>query len=67
MNTNAISLCRFMVTIYAAKPCVRKIVMVNRWDEKAGLRTGCGVRPQVIDVPEAQEHGEGSGVKNGAP
>ena len=25
-----------------------------RWDEKAGLRTGCGVRPQVIDVLEAQ-------------
>jgi len=21
-----------------------------RWDEKAGLRTGCGVRSQVIDV-----------------
>src|SRR2546430_7673991 len=27
---------------------------VNRWDEKAGLRTGCGVRSQVIDVLEAQ-------------
>jgi hypothetical protein len=27
----------------------------NRWDEKAGLRTGCGVRSQVIDVLEAQE------------
>ncbi len=26
-----------------------------RWDEKAGLRTGCGVRSQVIDVLEAQE------------
>jgi hypothetical protein len=26
----------------------------NRWDEKAGLRTGCGVRSQVIDVLEAQ-------------
>jgi hypothetical protein len=25
-----------------------------RWDEKAGLRTGCGVRSQVIDVLEAQ-------------
>ena len=23
-----------------------------RWDEKAGLRTGCGVRSQVIDVLE---------------
>jgi hypothetical protein len=22
----------------------------NRWDEKAGLLTGCGVRSQVIDV-----------------
>ena len=28
--------------------------VVNRWDEKAGLRTGCGVRSQVIDVLEAQ-------------
>jgi hypothetical protein len=27
---------------------------VNRWDEKAGLRTGCGVRSQVIDVLDAQ-------------
>jgi hypothetical protein len=26
-----------------------------RWDEKAGLRTGCGVRSQVIDVLKAQE------------
>jgi hypothetical protein len=25
-----------------------------RWDEKAGLRTGCGVRSQVIAVLEAQ-------------
>jgi hypothetical protein len=25
-----------------------------RWDEKAGLRTGCGVRSQVIDVLEVQ-------------
>src|ERR1051326_6296135 len=30
------------------------IVEDNRWDEKAGLRTGCGVRSQVIDVLEAQ-------------
>jgi transposase len=29
-------------------------VVVNRWDEKAGLRTGCGVRSQVIDVLKAQ-------------
>ena len=26
----------------------------NRWDEKAGLRAGCGVRSQVIDVLNAQ-------------
>jgi len=26
----------------------------NRWNEKAGLRTGCGVRSQVIDVLKAQ-------------
>jgi len=26
------------------------ITVENRWDEKAGLRTGCGVRSQVIDV-----------------
>jgi hypothetical protein len=25
-----------------------------RWDEKAGLRTGCGVGSQVIDVLKAQ-------------
>ena len=25
-----------------------------RWDEKAGLQTGCGVRSQVIDVLKAQ-------------
>jgi transposase len=30
------------------------LVDVNRWDEKAGLLTGCGVRSQVIDVLEAQ-------------
>ena len=28
---------------------------VSRWDEKAGLRKGCGVRSQVIDALEAQE------------
>ena len=27
---------------------------VIRWNEKAGLRTGCGVRSQVIDVLKAQ-------------
>jgi hypothetical protein len=26
------------------------MIVENRWDEKAGLRTGCGVRSQVIDV-----------------
>jgi hypothetical protein len=26
----------------------------NRWDERAGLQAGCGVRSQVIDVLEAQ-------------
>ena len=30
------------------------INVVNRWNEKAGLRTGCGVRSQVIDVLKAQ-------------
>src|SRR5271169_3226591 len=30
------------------------MIVVIRWDEKAGLRTGCGVRSQVIDVLEAQ-------------
>jgi transposase len=30
------------------------MIVVNRWDEKAGLRTGCGVRSQVIDVLKAQ-------------
>jgi hypothetical protein len=29
-------------------------VVETRWDEKAGLRTGCGVRSQVIDVLKAQ-------------
>src|SRR3954463_6213130 len=32
----------------------RESVGEIRWDEKAGLRTGCGVRSQVIDVLEAQ-------------
>ena len=31
-----------------------QINVVTRWDEKAGLRTGCGVRSQVIDVLKAQ-------------
>src|ERR1700745_85004 len=30
------------------------ITDVTRWDEKAGLRTRCGVRSQVIDVLKAQ-------------
>src|SRR4029077_3334586 len=32
----------------------QSVVGENRWDEKAGLRTGCGVRSQVIDVLKAQ-------------
>src|SRR3954464_11646685 len=37
-------------------PKHNEIAVTNetRWDEKAGLRTGCGVRSQVIDVLEAQ-------------
>jgi hypothetical protein len=32
---------------------------VIRWDEKAGLRTGCGVRSQVIDALEgARDKGD---------
>ena len=39
-----------------ARPqATRELTVVTRWDEKAGLRTGCGVRSQVIDVLEAQE------------
>jgi hypothetical protein len=34
---------------------VDAIAVENRWDEKAGLQAGCGVRSQVIDVLEAQE------------
>jgi hypothetical protein len=30
----------------------------TRWDEKTGLRTGCGVRSQVIDVLETQIKGD---------
>jgi len=30
------------------------VTVFVRWDEKAGLRTGCGVRSQVIDVLKAQ-------------
>jgi len=35
-----------------------KSVYVIRWDEKAGLQTGCGVRSQVIDVLKAQIKGD---------
>jgi len=35
-----------------------RLIAVIRWDEKAGLRTGCGVRSQVIDVLEAQIKGD---------
>jgi hypothetical protein len=31
-----------------------QVTVEIRWDEKAGLRTGCGVRSQVIDVLKAQ-------------
>jgi hypothetical protein len=31
-----------------------QINVATRWDEKAGLRTGCVVRSQVIDVLKAQ-------------
>jgi len=34
---------------------VNALIDEIRWDEKAGLRTGCGVRSQVIDALEAQE------------
>jgi hypothetical protein len=37
---------------------IRRVGVVNRWDEKAGLRTGCGVRSQVIDVLKAQIKGD---------
>ncbi len=36
------------------KPEIESSTVVSRWDEKAGLRTGCGVRSQVIDVLKAQ-------------
>jgi hypothetical protein len=29
---------------------ILSVNVVTRWDEKAGLRAGCGVRSQVIDV-----------------
>ncbi len=32
----------------------RKSNAASGWDAKAGLRTGCGVRSQVIDVLKAQ-------------
>jgi hypothetical protein len=32
----------------------RQVDVQTRWDEKTGLRTGCGVPSQVIDVVEAQ-------------
>jgi hypothetical protein len=30
------------------------VTVENRWDEKAGLRTGCGVGSQILDVLKAQ-------------
>jgi hypothetical protein len=41
-------------TAYYASAGVRNSVDETRWDEKAGLRTGCRVCSQVIDVLEAQ-------------
>jgi len=38
----------------SVEPRLYPIVDEIRWDEKAGLRTGCGVRSQVIDVLKAQ-------------
>src|SRR5580700_9423388 len=38
----------------ATRRANRKVTVDDRWDEKAGLRTGCGVRSQVIDVLKAQ-------------
>jgi hypothetical protein len=35
---------------HGAEPMITRITVETRWDEKAGLRTGCGVRSQVIDV-----------------
>jgi hypothetical protein len=32
----------------------RQVDVQTRWDEKTGLRTGCGVPSQGIDVVEAQ-------------
>ncbi len=41
-------------TWYASTGCSRNMTDETRWDEKAGFRTGCGVRSQVIDVLKAQ-------------
>jgi hypothetical protein len=35
-----------------------KVTDETRWDEKAGLRAGCGVGCQVIDVLKAQIKGD---------
>jgi NAD(P)-dependent dehydrogenase (short-subunit alcohol dehydrogenase family) len=34
---------------------LRGLTVETRWDEKAGLRRGCGVRSQVIDVLKASQ------------
>src|SRR3989442_12716904 len=51
--------CTFSLTNFPPPERLRKRSssasnVATRWDEKAGLRTGCGVRSQVIDVLEAQ-------------
>src|SRR5271169_2066357 len=55
------SLVRRSKPVYVTLDCKYRLAdelhfstVANRWDEKAGLRTGCGVRSQVIDVLEAQ-------------
>jgi len=42
----------------------RDVVDETGWDENAGLRTGCGVRSQVIDVLEGTDKKE-TGNKEG--
>jgi hypothetical protein len=53
-NNNNVITC-FTETLYPESLLSSMMVVVIRWDEKAGLRAGCGVRSQVIDVLKAQE------------
>jgi len=56
MDMRAIPVQVFIPRLYPKRfPCSRLQTGEIRWDEKAGLRTGCGVRSQVIDVLKAQE------------